>query len=188
MELPYEFLFYFYTAKGIYTCEAVVTDRYKRGDFFLTSVVLKTPLKKFQRREFYRLECLLDFAYYKIPPSVASLETTEELFEVIAKPEYLAEKKLARAKDLSGGGSRFMTTEPLEIGSKILSVMRLLNDKVDGMFYLVTEIIACDPIKGMEGRWVARGQFEYKDQKDRDMVIRYVFEEDRMLRKKENGR
>lgn len=183
-----QFEFFFYTARGMYTCEAVVTDRYKRGNFFLISVEVVTPLKKYQRREYYRLECLLDFAYYKISDELAALETNQQMFLELSKPEYILEKRLARAKDLSGGGSRFMTLEPLEVGSKVLSVLHLVNDKVDRTFYLVTEVIGCDPVKDMKDRWIVRGKFEYKDIKERDLVVRYVFEEDRRLRKKENGK
>jgi hypothetical protein len=55
------------------------------------------------------------------------------------------------------------------------------------MFYLVTEIIASDPIEKVHGFWITRAKFEFKNIKDRDLIIRYVFEEDRMRRKKENG-
>ena len=185
--IGFECQLYFYTSRGLFTCEAVVTNRYKRDNFYLLSVKIKTALKKVQRREFFRLECLIDFAYYKIPDEVAKLETTEELFEEIANPEYIEHKKLARTKDLSGGGCRFTTMESLEIGSKILIVIRLANEKIDHMFYLVTDIIACDPVEKMPDLWIARGKFEFKNIKDRDLIIRYVFEEDRMNRKRENG-
>jgi len=183
----FECQFYFYTSRGLYTCETVITNRYKKDNFYLLSARIKTPLKKFQRREYFRLECLIDFAYYKIPNEVAELETTEDLFEVIADPAYIEHKKLARTKDLSGGGIRFTAMEDLEIGSKVLIVIRLSNNKVDHMFYLVTDIIACEPIKDMPELWVARGKFDFKNIKDRDLIIRYVFEEDRMNRKRENG-
>ena len=182
-----EFQFYFYSAKSIYTCEAVVLDRYKRGNFLLLLVQLTTPVKKFQRREFYRLECLIDFAYYKITNEIAKLETTEDLLDEISKPDYYAEQRLARTKDLSGGGARFITSEPLDIGTKLLVVLPLSNSKVDRKFYLVTEIVSCEPVENMKGRWIVRGRFEYKNKKERDMIVQYVFEEDRMLRKKENG-
>lgn len=183
----FECQLYFYTSRGLFTCEAVVTNRYKRDNFYLLSVKIKTALKKFQRREFFRLECLIDFAYYKIPNEVADLETTEELFEEIANPDYIEQKKLARTNDLSGGGMRFTTMEPLAVGSKILTVIRLSNEKIDHMFYLVTDIIACDSVEKMPDLWIARGKFEFKNIKDRDLIIRYVFEEDRMNRKRENG-
>ena len=185
--IGFECQLYFYTSKGLYTCEAVVTNRYKRDQFILMSVKIRTGLKKFQRREFFRLECMVDFSYYEIEKEVAALETTEEIFEVITNPEYIERKKVARTKDLSGGGIRFTTMEQLEIGTKILTVIRLSNDKVDHMFYLVTNVIACDAVEGMPGLWIARGNFEFKNIKDRDLIIRYVFEEDRMNRKRENG-
>lgn len=183
----FECQFYFYTNKGLYTCEAVITNRYKKDNFYLLSVRIKTVLKKFQRREFFRLECMIDFAYYKITEEIAGLETTEELFEEIANPDYIEQKSLARTRDISGGGIRFTAMESLEIGSKILTVIRLANGKVDHMFYLVTEIIASDPIEKVHGFWITRAKFEFKNIKDRDLIIRYVFEEDRMRRKKENG-
>ena len=183
----FECQFYFYTSRGLYTCEVVITNRYKKDNFYLLSASIKTPLKKFQRRDYFRLECLIDFAYYQISKEVANLETTEELFEVIADPAYIEHRKLARTKDLSGGGCKFTTMEPLEVGSKILIVIRLVNEKVDHMFYLVTDIIACDSVEKMQGLWVARGKFNFKNIKDRDLIIRYVFEEDRMNRKRENG-
>jgi len=185
--IGFECQFYFYTSRGLFTCEAVITNRYKKDNFYLLSAKIKTGLKKFQRREFYRLECLLDFAYYKISNEVAALETTEDLFEEIANPDYIEHKRLARTKDLSGGGMRFSTMEPLEVGSKILTVIRLSNDKLDHMFYLVTDIIACEPVEKMPDLWVARGKFDFKNIKDRDLIIRYVFEEDRMNRKRVNG-
>lgn len=185
--LGFECQFYFYTSKGLYTCEAVITNRYKRDNFFLLSARIKTPLKKFQRREYYRLECDIDFAYYKIPNEVANLETTEEIFEVIADPSYIELKQLARTRDLSGGGLRFTAIEQLNAGEKVLTVIRMANDKLDHTFYLVTEIIACEPVEKAPGLWLARGRFDFKNAKEQDLIIRFVFEEDRMKRKKESG-
>ncbi len=182
-----EFQFYFYSAKSIYSCETVIVDRYKRGNFLLFKVQLTTPIKKFQRREFYRLECLVDFAYYAIPDEIAKLESTEDIIDEISKPEYYTGQRLARTKDLSGGGMRFIGSEPLDIGTKLLVVLPLSNNKVDRRFYLVTEIISSEPVEKMKDRWIYRGRFDYKNKKERDMIVQYVFEEDRMLRKKENG-
>lgn len=186
-QIGFESQLFFYTSKGMFTCEAVVTNRYKKDNFYLLAIKIKTRLKKYQRREYYRVECMVDFSYYKISNEVAKLETTEELFEEIANPEYIETKKLARIRDLSGGGVRFTALEPLEVGEKLLAVMRLTNDKLDHMFYLVSEVIACETIKDVPERWDIRAKWEYKNIKDRDLIVRYVFEEDRMIRKKENG-
>lgn len=186
-QVGFECQFYFYTSKGLYTCEAVITGRAKREQFYLLSAKIKTGLKKFQRREFYRVNTLIDFGYYKIKDEVAALETTEDLFEVIASPEFIEQKMLARTKDISGGGVKFIANEPLEAGDKLLVVIRLENEKLDHMFYLVTEVIDCFAVENVKDKWIIRAKWIFKNIKDRDLIVRYVFEEDRMIRKKENG-
>lgn len=186
-QVGFECQYYFYTEKGMYTCETVVVNRYRRENFFLLAVRATSPLKKYQRREFYRIEKSIDMAYYKISDEVAALQTTEELFDEIADPKYIIEKMFARTRDLSGGGLRFTTAEKLESGTKLLVEIRLSNPKMDRTFYLVTNIIDSFEIPDVKDLWIARGRFEFKNKKDRDLIIRYVFEEDRMMRKKENG-
>ena len=186
-QVGYSYQFYFYTQKGMYTCEAVVKNRGKRDNFYLLVIKITTVPKKYQRRDFYRVNCMVDFCYYHIDKEVADMETTEDLFEEIANPDYIDKKRVAVTKDISGGGVRFVVDEDIEPGSYVLLVLHLANEKVDHTFYLVTEMIACDKMEKMPGKKVARGRFLYKEQKDRDLVVRYVFEEDRMLRKKENG-
>lgn len=184
----FELQFFFHTARGMYTCDAVVRDRYKRNNTYLLLIEVLTPLKKFQRREYFRFQCNIDFVYYKLTEDVAELETTREIVEIIAKPENLSQRKLARTKDLSGGGCRFLTKEPLKTGEKILSVIHLTNEKLDRLFYLVTEIVTCEETNPSKEIWTVRGRFEFKDIKERDCIVQYVFEEDRRLRKKESGK
>ena len=77
--------------------------------------------------------------------------------------------------------------EPIEVGSDILVAIRLSNEKVDQMFYVVANVIACDQVEKTPDLWISRMKFDFKNIKDRDLIIRYVFEEDRMNRKKEKG-
>ena len=186
-QVGFECSMFFYTQKGMYTCEGKVLDRYKKDGFYMMSVKIISVPKKYQRREFYRVETSVDFNYYKITKEVAAMESTAELFEEIADPKYLAERCAARTIDISGGGAKFMTDEELEVGSYILAVLRLTNDKMDQTLYLVTEVIACERMEKIPGKKVVRVKFHFKDLKDRDQIVRFVFEEDRMLRKKEHG-
>ncbi|MBQ3030295.1 MAG: flagellar brake protein [Agathobacter sp.] len=179
--------FYFYTQKGLFTCDAVITGRARRDNFLVLMARVTSPMKKFQRRDYYRVNCLLDFSYYKITDEVAALETTEDLFEEITNPDYIIQKMLARTRDLSGGGIRFNANEILKKGDKLLCVLHLQNDKMDRMFYLVSEVIDCNTIEQVRDKWVVRAKWIFKNLKDRDLIVRYVFEEDRKLRKKENG-
>ena len=187
LQTGFECQFYFYTEKGLYTCEAVITGRAKKDIFLILSAKIKTGLKKFQRRDYYRVNALVDFGYYKITDEVAELQTTEELFEEIADAKYVGMQQLARTKDISGGGIKFLADESFAPGEKLLTVIRLSNAKVDQMFYLVTQVVECFPEEHVKNKWVVRAKWNFKDVKDRDMIVRYVFEEDRMIRKKENA-
>ena len=182
-----ELQLYFFSGQGMYTCEAVVVERYKRGRFLLFLMEMTTKLKRFQRREYFRLDCLIDFAYYKISNEVAELETTEKILAELRKDTYLGEQRIARTKNLSGGGMQFLTSEPLELHTRVFSSIELSSLKIDRKFHLVTEIISCEPVETLENRWLVRGKFEFKNIKERDLIVSYVFEEDRRLRKKENG-
>ncbi len=186
-QVGFECELFFYTQKGMYICEGKVSERYKKDGLYMMSVKIISEPKKYQRRDYYRVDCSIDFSYYKIEEEIAKLESTEKLFEEIANPKYIPEKKFGRTEDLSGGGIKFIADEELEAGSYILSVIRLINDKIDHTFYLVTEIIDCMPYEKVYKKKVVRGKFRFKDIKDRELIVRFVFEEDRMLRKKENG-
>ena len=186
-QLGVECQFYFYTQKGLFTCDAVITGRARRDNFLVLSARVTSALKKFQRRDFYRVNCMVDFAYYQITDEVAALETTEELFEEIADPAYLEHRRLATTRDISGGGIKFTSYETLKPGDKILVVIRLANDKMDHMFYLVADVVECASLENVRDKWIVRAKWVFKNIKDRDLIVRYVFEMDRMLRKKENG-
>lgn len=186
-QVGFECSMFFYTQKGMYTCEAKVLDRYKKDGFYMMSVKIISIPKKYQRRDFYRVETSIDFYYYKITKEVSELETTEDLFEEITNPKYIPEKRLAHTLDISGGGVKFLADEELEVGAYVLSVIRLTNEKVDQTLYLVTEVIDCGRMEKVPDKKVVRAKYHFKDLKDRDLIVRFVFEEDRMLRKKENG-
>ena len=186
-QVGFECSMFFYTQKGMFTCEGKVLDRYKKDGFYMMSVKIISAPKKYQRRDFYRVETAIDFNYYKIAKEITLLESTTDLFEEITDPKYIPEKKLGHTLDISGGGIKFVSDEDLEPGEYLLTVIRLTNDKIDHTLYLVTEVIACQRMEKAPDKRVVRAKFHFKELKDRDLIVRFVFEEDRMLRKKENG-
>ncbi len=55
-----EYSLCFYTSNGLYQCLARVIERYKSNNLFVLSMELETDLQKYQRREYYRLNTVLD--------------------------------------------------------------------------------------------------------------------------------
>jgi c-di-GMP-binding flagellar brake protein YcgR len=177
----------FYTKKGLYTCDATVQRRYKKENFFVLAMQLVSEPKKFQRREFFRIEYMLDMKYLPVTEEVARINTTEHLFMEISKPEYIDRYHKAVTLDLSGGGLRFASDAALAEGALIVSQMRLTNDNMDQNFFLVTRIVSCEPAQGKSDKFNIRGQFIFKNLRDREMIVRFVADEERRIRRKEIG-
>lgn len=177
----------FYSKRGLYNGEGVVQNRFKEGTNYVLTVLARSPLKKFQRREFFRINKMIDLNYFHISDDVAALSTTEELFVITHNPENHYEKCHGTILDISGGGIRFSTTEPMKKDNYILSVFELVNEKFDSTFYLVTQIIESQPVPGDSQHFMNRAKFVLKNLRDREAIVRYIFEEERQMRKKEIG-
>lgn len=177
--------FVFYTRRGLYSCDAVVLDRYRKDNLYLLRILLKTELKKFQRREFFRIAFAADMQLLEITEEVASLRTTEQLFMESQDIKYIDYKKRAMIRDISGGGVRFTIDTLLKPREYVLLSFRLVNEKTDEVFYLVSQIV--DVQKLDANRYSCRAKFIFKDLKDREKIVRFVFEEERRIRRKEVG-
>ena len=47
------------TQNGLYECNVRIGERYKHDNVFLQVLEIVSPIKRYQRREFYRYECAL---------------------------------------------------------------------------------------------------------------------------------
>lgn len=173
-----------YTNRGMYNSLVLVKNRYKKDNIYMISVELLNELSKFQRRAFFRVEHTCELRFFPIPIEVAEVATTKELYDRILTPEYRAIEQMGEMRDISGGGIKFVSHIRLEPDSYVAIVMRLTNDKVDETFYLVAQIISCEDFPGDNTRHINRARFGFKDLVDRESIVRFVFEEERCIRRK----
>jgi c-di-GMP-binding flagellar brake protein YcgR len=176
----------FYTKKGLYTCNATVQKRYKKENFFVLAMQQTSKLIKFQRREFFRIDCMIKIRYVPITPEVAALNSTEDLFMEIQKEEYIDKYRDAVTLDLSGGGMRFSSDESLPVDSFVVTKIRLSGEHMDQLNYLATKIVASTQMDNGSGKYINRGQFLFKSLRDREDIVRYVFDEERRIRSRVN--
>ena len=157
------------------------------SNLYLLSVEIMSEPKRFQRREFFRVNLLTEVQYYIVPKEVAALPTTEELFLEIEKPEYIDQMKRGMVKDISGGGMLFSSDEQLQMGNYILLNFRLSSENMDESFYLVSQCVSSYKNLKVENLYDHRMKFIFKNLRDREKIVRFVFEEERRIRKKEVG-
>ena len=103
----------FYTKTGLYQCLARVLDRYKSNNIFILLMELTTDIRKYQRREYYRLNRVLDMRCRRL--------SEDELPKIMEKVQFIDTDITLNngiIVDISGGGARFISAEqyPVEIG------------------------------------------------------------------------
>lgn len=183
----FEFVFYSYTG-SLYRSIGQVVERYKKDGFYMLEIQLRTALEKFQRREFYRYNCAMDFTFYILDEEQKNMESADDIYRDMADGESNMTPCHGVMVDLSGGGMKFRSSNELSPGDKIMIMLRLTNDKMDRHFHVLSNVIACievhTPAKVM---YESRLKFIIEDNRIREEIIRYIFEEERKIRQKENG-
>lgn len=173
----------FYTDKGLMQTNVLVTSRYKSGNLFFLEILLLGELNKVQRREFYRYACILDS---KIRV-VSDEEFTSGVPDDISIPEDELDWKDARILDISGGGAGICQRYHLERNEvvKIKFTVHILDEIVG--FSLFARILDSFPLKGRSDLFEQRLEFMKIRQEERDKIIKFIFESERMVRAKEMG-
>lgn len=165
-----------YTTKGLYQCDVKITDRYKSGNVMLQAVELITPLKRYQRREFYRYNCTLP---------VYTRALSEEEKEMLVWDETI-ERKEGWTLDIGGGGIRFRSEEKYQPHELILCIIHLEIKGEMREVETLGKILSLKPVKDTDA-YEMRVQFKKISHRDRESVIQYIFEDERKRRKHDNG-
>lgn len=185
----------FYTSKGPYQCKAIIYNRYKINQIYVLEVQFMSEIEKHQRRQYFRLNCLVDILYHIITKDEIVLEkkvnnsTSIEDAENNKDYENLEElKKICyegTITDLSGGGARFISNRLHEPGESVILYITLSlnaeNKKIPA------KIISSTKMLNRVGFYEHRIQFTDIKREDREAVIKFIFAEERRQRKREKG-
>lgn len=167
----------FFTDKGLYECQVSVTSRYKNGNLYFLEVKLTSNLNKVQRREFFRLDCSLD--------ATMRIMSDEEYDTGIYDEDVSWEK--ARIVDISGGGVKLLKQGYIEPNEIIVIRFELPVEEGLAFMQLVGRILRSSPLQGRAGIYDERIEFININKENRDKIVKYIFECQRMMRAKESG-
>lgn len=183
--VPYEMVFT--TASGVYKSVGRVIKKGKKDNFYVLVVKLDREPDKIQRREYFRLEVLVPLIFNTIPEGIASLESMKEVVDAIdeANPECI-EKGMGTILDISGGGLRFISTYELQ-GVEYLTVRFQLGNEPDAPYLELVARLLDSRYKEEARKFEHRVKFIFKDNVSRETIIKYIFDEERRIRKKSLG-
>lgn len=173
----------FYSGGSLYRAVGVVKERYKTDNLYMVEIELKSQPEKFQRREYYRLPCLLDFRYFPVTEEQAALEDMDDIFDALREEGILEKPLLGSILDLSGGGLRFQVSQELDPDTHLLAELNLRSQTMNRQLYVIVSVISSKRVERLPDiRYEIRGKFVMKDDRIREQIIRYIFEEERRTR------
>lgn len=161
------------TSHGLFQCDVKVTERYKVDNIYLQLLEMVAPVKRYQRREYYRYSC-------SVPMTTRRLEESEK--ETLIWDHNLP-GMVATSLDLGGGGVRFITEGLYEPGEDIICCIQL---EVSGMLKEIQalgRVLSSKEITKGNSKKEVRVQFELLSNSAREEIIQFIFEDERRRRK-----
>jgi c-di-GMP-binding flagellar brake protein YcgR len=138
-----------------------------------------SDLKKFQRRQYFRLECTLDIEYRRLEDSdVEKIKEDPELIRDIMESEPFTS---AIVLDISGGGVRFASEEKLEPDSNILVDLNISTESGQKVYGVMAKVLSSGRIINKDHMYEQRVEIAGHT---REAIIKFIFEQERRLRKK----
>ncbi|MBQ6129934.1 MAG: flagellar brake protein, partial [Lachnospiraceae bacterium] len=157
-----EYSLCFYTPNGLYQCLARVVERYKSNNLFVLSMELETDLQKYQRREYYRLNTVLDMKSKAIDENEKSSLAQVQFIDTDLTFDN------GTMVDISGGGARFISKVQYTEGSLIRFVFSLFVNGLVTEYKLVGKVLKSSPIENREDQFENRIQFVNMVNDDRE--------------------
>lgn len=156
-----------YTDKGLYRSEVVVAQRVKNDNLYLITLEIVSSLQKYQRRQYYRMDCMLNFQYKD--------DIGNKWYEGVIL-------------DISGGGMRFTSKTVLEKKKGLINRLKLnLLEKDEVELFLSGVIIESAPTELDHTIYENRVEFDQIDSYEREVIIKFIFEEERKRRRRKKG-
>lgn len=189
-----KYIICFYSDKGLYQCKALITARYKEKNIYILEIQFLSDLEKYQRRQFYRLECNLYIKYHIITEAEVILsnqlikndflnETDEQICsEALSACQNVWYEGIIT--DISGGGARFISDTQIDTTNPILLDIKLHDNK---SHIIQVKVISSNKMANRPNFFEHRVQFNDIASEEREAIIKFVFEEERRQRKREKG-
>lgn len=173
----------FFSHSGLYRAGVRIVGRQKISGIYVMIAEMISNLHKYQRREYYRFNCVID---------MTAREMTRQEADAFARGRtcLISESDMIRGVivDISGGGTRFVSRQKFNEDSLILMSFNLPIMESDRPFLLAAKVIYSGVIENRTNEYENRVKFEFIDTATREEIIKYIFDEERKNRKNGKGR
>jgi len=184
----------FFTNKGLFQCNCKVINRFREKNIIIATVQFTSNIEKFQRRQYFRMECVLDAQYHVCSDQEILLQgelKRGEFSNAVERAECNNKLSLleevwfkASITDISGGGARFNSNQLHQRGEN-LKIMFDFGTSDKRMEFVTNAVfVASIKLTNRFGMFEHRIEFTNIGKTEREVIIKYIFEQER---RKRNG-
>ena len=142
---------------------------------------LISEMKKFQRRQFYRLLCNIEAII-----RILSDEQVNTYLRTYLPPVVDSEQAdIGMIVDISGGGVRIMTDVKLDVDSCLFITFPIKMNIGDVNIEVLGKVVASIESPNRENYYDNRIQFKDIDIELRDTIVKYIYEQQRKIQRRE---
>lgn len=184
----------FYTNNGLFQSSVEIVDRYKDENVHVMIAEFTSDLEKCQRRQYYRLEHIIDINYRFYTREEEILERRLRVNDFANEEARMSCKKIlneiknkwliATVTDISGGGVRF-NSSTLHKTNTLLYLRIPIEEKGESKIYeLKGEVVNSMVLAKKTDYYETRVKFVDIDRDEREQIVKYIFAQERkMLRR-----
>lgn len=172
----------FFSHGGMYRANVRILNRDKINNTYVLITEMITNLHKFQRREYYRFNCIIEMQERELNRTEAEA-AGKNLTYLISE----ADMNRGVIVDISGGGLRFVSRTPFREGSTLYMKYMLKIGEKEREFKMVARVLSSEEIPNRTNEYQNRVKFLYLDTTTREEIIKYIFNEERKNRKNGKG-
>lgn len=192
-----DYILMFFTKNEILRAKGKIVKKYLEKNIRVAEIYLLSEPIHYQRRNYYRLECLLESVYRVLTPMEEMIQKritmepkqNDEILNICKESlNQLQNFNLsATITDLSGGGIRFHSSNKHDIGDRFRFNFIISEGKRELYIEENVRIIEaiCIHVKPFDYEY--RAIFEDITSETREKIVRYVFAVQRAKRKREKG-
>ena len=178
-----EYNIFIYSKRGQFQCFGKIADRYRTNNMYILTMDLLSGLQKMQRRAYYRFPCAFEMQTRVLSDYEQLALSSNAFFE----PNMSEKLYKGVIVDISGGGIRFVSVNRFEEGNVLYTIFKLPSRKKAEEYRVCIRLLKVRELENRPDTWEYRAQYTIIDEDDREDIIRYIFEEERKIRKKQES-
>lgn len=170
------YVMYLFLSQEVYMCNCYYKSAYTEENCVLT-LELVSPFEKVQRRMHQRVSCHSRIRYRQIPKEEAlQIEESARILQILEEEGESYEDSLV---DISGGGIRFTSREPIPESSYLIASFELTNEKRKAEMQVIGQVVFSMPLRNEQNCFDIRMKYIGLTEEERAQIIRFVFQLER---------